>query len=1012
MAELNEALVKKISDAIVKLNNDLITMDATYSKMLTSIEKGNQTFTKKAATTKILSEAERLLKEEAEKLTKAERESERAAAQLDKQRQKGLAAMAKAEAKERELIAALNMEVKSEGDLIKKTNAMVAVRRRLDKTTISGAKYHKQLTAEINRNTNSLKAQDAQIGRSQRNVGNYGSALKGIGSQFLGALGLTSLVFGFVNVLKNGISTIKNFGKENAVLAGVLNLETEQIKALTNNARELGGTYPTLASDVTKLQVSYARLGFTQNEILALTKDTIEGSLALNSELGDTATLVGAIIRSFDNLAATNAKEIIDKLTISTQKTSLSFEKLETSIPKVAGAANALGIGLSPMLAQLGIAQDATQDASIAGTSLRNIYLELAKRGLTLAEGMEIINGSTNKLVTSYDLFGKRAAITALALANNVGKLGELETAIDDSGGTAERVAKTQMDTFAGAVDGMKSSWERFILGLKKSEGIFKFVISGVTLLIDGLADLGKSPYQIVLESNVDAILKANSKTIKEAISKDKKVLNTLIEKYVETGLTQEKAEEKAVNAFLIQLNKRKGVGNKFSDERITAIQKEFKTIDKLSNDQLKQQVKYLENLYDIQISLGLKKEAEITAQQLKEFNKRVTQKTLIEQTAELELIEAADIANKAKIKAEETLQKELIELKKSSGIFSNDELFNLDKEALENSAAFALLAEEEKLLALKNLRKKYYKDIEKLDSKSIEQQKENSLDLLKQHGEVLAAEVRKTEEKTIESAQKRAAEVAFITDALGMVVGGIADGLFDKGAMQRDEEINAIRSNADAEIAEIERKNKAGELSDAQAAIEKDKINKKEANQIAAIKTKQAKADKKQAMFNIILSTAEGVAKVWGQTGIFGLAAQIPVIIMGALRLGIAAAQPIPKFKEGTKGKHSTPDTFITSEPGAGIEAVEKNNRLIFTDKPTLHTGMSGARVYSNPEVKALTRGYSPKNQNELNQLAMSIQNSGDKTVSAIQNIKTFIVDENRQIYGFKQGNYRRNYL
>jgi len=56
--------------------------------------------------------------------------------------------------------------------------------------------------------------------------------------------------------------------------------------------------------------------------------------------------------------------------------------------------------------------------------------------------------------------------------------------------------------------------------------------------------------------------------------------------------------------------------------------------------------------------------------------------------------------------------------------------------------------------------------------------------------------------------------------------------------------------------------------------------------------------------------------------------------------------------------------------------------------------------------------RNYAPKNKLELNQLANSIQSGTKETVNAIKNIKTFIVDSDRKIYGFKQGNYRRNYL
>ena len=248
------------------------------------------------------------------------------------------------------------------------------------------------------------------------------------------------------------------------------------------------------------MQVSFARLGFTQNEIQSVTEATILGSIALNSSLDKTATLVGAVVKAFDNLGTQNSAEIIDKLTISTQRSALSFESLETAVPKVAGAANALNVSLSTMLSQLGTAQDATLDASIASTSLRNIYLELSKRGLTLAEGLEKINSSSNKLNTSYQLFGKRAAIVALALANNIDKTNELEKAIDGAGGTADRVAKEQMATLDGAIKGLQSSWEKAILGFKNSEGVFKDVINSLALAIDTFTNKNISSFSKSIE--------------------------------------------------------------------------------------------------------------------------------------------------------------------------------------------------------------------------------------------------------------------------------------------------------------------------------------------------------------------------------------------------------------------------------------------------------------------------------------------------------------------------------
>lgn len=358
----------------------------------------------------------------------------------------------------------------------------------------------KTLTNTIRRQEAELKKLDAQIGRHQRNVGNYGSALGGVARNLLGAFGVVGGIAMFAMVLKNAFGTVREFTKENAVLAGVLGTTRDQVSDLTQQAVMLGSQYPVLATDVTKLQVSYARLGFTQSEILNLTEATIQGSIALNSSLDKTATLVGAVVRAFGDLGTQDSSKIIDVLTKATQRSSLSFDGLETALPKVAAAANALGVDLETVTAQLGIAQDATLDASISATSLRNIYLEISKRGLTLDEALSQINNSSNRLSASFELFGKRGAIVGLALADNIEKTSELEQELRNAGGTTESVAKEQMDTLDGSIKSFQSSWEKVVLGFRNSDGAWRAVIDSATQFLDTFSDSRISGWRKFIE--------------------------------------------------------------------------------------------------------------------------------------------------------------------------------------------------------------------------------------------------------------------------------------------------------------------------------------------------------------------------------------------------------------------------------------------------------------------------------------------------------------------------------
>lgn len=373
-------------------------------------------------------------------------------------------------------------------------------------------KAGKNLQQTIMKQRAELAKLDSRLGNHTRNVGNYRGAIMGAARSLLGAFGLVGGVAMFARVLTNAFSTVRSFTKENAVLAGVLGKTRAEVTQLTDQAVALGSQYPVTASEVTKLQVAYARLGFTQSEIMNLTEATIQGSIALNASLDDTATLVGAVVRSFTDLKTQDSTKIIDTLTKVTQRSSLSFESLEQAVPKVAAAANAMNIELEEMSAQLGIAHDATLDASIAGTSLRNIYLELSKRGLSMDEALNQIQGSTNQLRASFELFGKRGAIVGLALANNRDRAKELEEELRNSGGTAKRVAEEQMATLDGALKGLASSWEKFVLGLKESEGILSNTATALAEILDNATDKGASFWEKLASfGNVNAALMQKS---------------------------------------------------------------------------------------------------------------------------------------------------------------------------------------------------------------------------------------------------------------------------------------------------------------------------------------------------------------------------------------------------------------------------------------------------------------------------------------------------------------------
>jgi hypothetical protein len=278
-----------------------------------------------------------------------------------------------------------------------------------------------------------LKDVNKQLQIAQQNVRKFGALGKQNTNTFSNALSSFGFKFNFLsdiisgtafaissgltNAIKDGVNVFKDFEQSNANLAAVLGVNTDQITQLTEDAKRLGSTTAFTASQVSELQTEYAKLGFSQEEILKVTESTLDASAALRSELGAQAALTGSVIRSFE-LDASEASRVNDVLAKAASSSALSFEKLNTALPIVSATAKGAGVSLERTTALLGVLSDRGVDASTAATGLRNVFLDIAKKGLTFEEAMNKINTATDKNVAALDLFGKRGATIGTILAS------------------------------------------------------------------------------------------------------------------------------------------------------------------------------------------------------------------------------------------------------------------------------------------------------------------------------------------------------------------------------------------------------------------------------------------------------------------------------------------------------------------------------------------------------------------------------------------------------------------
>ncbi|MCK5643043.1 MAG: phage tail tape measure protein, partial [Gammaproteobacteria bacterium] len=281
------------------------------------------------------------------------------------------------------------------------------------------------------------------------------------------------------------------YEKANATLAGVLGVNKEETIELREQSQSLGQTTVKTAQEVVTLQTAYARLGFTQQEILALTEPTINGSIALNAGLEETSLLVGAIVNSYDDLSATDAPKIMEILTAGTTKSALTFEKLAVQLPIVLAGANALDIGLSEVVGTLGKLADGGIEASTGATALRNIYIESAKRGLNYKVALDKITKSQDKLTTANKIFGKRASISALVISNNAEGVAELTEELEGAK-VVMKLVDNELNTLDGSLKLLRSAWEGLVLKMSDASGAGNVMTRTIRSLAENMETIFK----------------------------------------------------------------------------------------------------------------------------------------------------------------------------------------------------------------------------------------------------------------------------------------------------------------------------------------------------------------------------------------------------------------------------------------------------------------------------------------------------------------------------------------
>lgn len=293
-----------------------------------------------------------------------------------------------------------------------------------------------------------------------RQMKKTGQKMQSLGKSMSAALTLPLAAAGAASV-KFSADFEQSMAKVKAI-SGATGREFEELNA---NALELGRTTRYTAQQVAELQLNLSKLGFNPKEIRDSTGAILDLALATGEDLAMSATVAASTIKGF-GLAATDSTMVTDVMAKAFSSSALDLEKFRTAMAVVAPVAKKAGVSMQETTAILGVLTDRGVDASSAGAALRNIYLDLADKGLSWGQAMEKMQTSQNPLSTAMELFGKRGAAVASIIADNVSSVSSLTGVLNNSAGAARGMAKTMDDTLNGSMLRLRSAVEGLAIGI------------------------------------------------------------------------------------------------------------------------------------------------------------------------------------------------------------------------------------------------------------------------------------------------------------------------------------------------------------------------------------------------------------------------------------------------------------------------------------------------------------------------------------------------------------------
>ncbi|RZI03037.1 phage tail tape measure protein [Staphylococcus condimenti] len=383
------------------------------------------------------------------------------------------------------------------------------LQRAIDKTTNEMKEFNKEQMIANSQYTKTADHMDNMAGK----FGTIGSKMTDVGRNM--TMGVTTPI---VAGLGAAVKTSADFEAQMSRVGAIAQASGGEMKAMSNQAMELGAKTSQSASEVAKGMEELAALGFNANQVMSAMPGVISAAEASGADMATTATVMASSINSF-NLKASDSSHVADLLATAANDSAADISYMGEALKYAGTPAKALGVSIEDTSAAIEIMSNAGLDGSTAGTVLRASFIRLAnptgkaakeieKMGIHLTDnegkfvGMgnlvgqfrEEMKGMTKeqKLANISTVVGTEAASGFLALIEaGPDKVNQYSDSLKNSDGASKKAADQMKNNLKGALEQLKGAFET--LGIQVGKDLTPAIqgaAKGIQGFVEGFSSL------------------------------------------------------------------------------------------------------------------------------------------------------------------------------------------------------------------------------------------------------------------------------------------------------------------------------------------------------------------------------------------------------------------------------------------------------------------------------------------------------------------------------------------